>query len=68
MRGRSWPRAGRGMSNRPDGNGDGDSWMKGGEGKQCRAAASRPQPALTHPVEEEEGCTSRTEEKYKQCL
>lgn len=42
--------------------------QRDGEGKQCGAAASRPQPALTHPVEEEEGCTSRTEEKYKQCL
>ena len=65
MRGRSWPRAGRGISNRPDSKGDGNRWMKSGEGK-CGAGALRPQPALMHTVKEEGG--SRTEEKYKQCL
>lgn len=45
MWGRSWPREGRGMSTRPDGNGDEERWRKGGEGTQCGAGASRPQPA-----------------------
>ena len=68
LRGRGWPGAGRGTGNWRDGTGDGDGRMKGVEEKQHGAGPSRLPPALQHAVEEEGGCTSRTEEKYKQCL